>query len=118
MDLVWTEEVREALDAHGDRYLQRVFTERELAQCGRSPRRLAGRFAAKEATMKVLRTDDEPVPWRSIGVHDRPGGELSLDLSGPAAELAARQGVGGLAVSVTHRKALAAAVVLAEGRSI
>jgi holo-[acyl-carrier protein] synthase len=118
MDLVWADEVREALDAHGDRYLQRVFTERELAQCGRSPRRLAGRFAAKEATMKVLRTDDEPLPWRSIGVHARPGGELTVELSGPAANLAARQGIGGLAVSVTHRRALAAAVVLAEGLSV
>ena len=118
VDLVWADEVREALDEYGDRYLERVFTERELAQCGRSPLRLAGRFAAKEAAMKILRIDDEPLPWRSIGVYAARGGELSLELGGAAAELASRRGFDRLSVSVTQRKALAAAVVLAQGRSV
>jgi holo-[acyl-carrier protein] synthase len=114
LDLVDADEVRESVQAHGDRYLKRVFTEREARQCAGNPGRLAGRFAAKEATMKLLRTGDEPLPWRSIGVHARPGGELAIELSGAAAVLAARRGLGELSVSVTHRRSLVASLVLGE----
>jgi holo-[acyl-carrier protein] synthase len=118
VDLVDTDEVRESLRAHGDLYLQRVFTEREAKQCGRDPRRLAGRFAAKEATMKLLQSGDEPLPWRSIGVHAGPDGELSIELSGAAAALATRRGLGELSVSVTHMRSLVAALVLGEVRRV
>src|SRR5947208_3283274 len=113
MDLIDTDEVRESLRLHGDRYLARVYTQREGEECERNPRRLAGRFAAKEATMKLLRAGDEPLPWRSIDVHSMPGGGLAIELSGAAATLAERRGLGELSVSVTHRRSLAAALVLA-----
>jgi holo-[acyl-carrier protein] synthase len=116
MDLVSTDEVRESLQAHGDRYLERIFTERELSECGRNPRRLAGRFAAKEATMKLLRTGDEPLPWRAIGVHEARDGGLGIELSGAAAALAERRGVDVLSVSLAHRQSLATAIVL--GREV
>jgi holo-[acyl-carrier protein] synthase len=112
MDLVSTDEVRESLHAHGARYLERIFTEREVSECGRNPRRLAGRFAAKEATMKLLRIRDEPLPWRAIGVHADPRGALTIELTGAAAALAERRGVGPLSVSVAHRRSLATAIVL------
>jgi len=40
--------------AHGERYLKHVYTDAERRDCGTSARRLAQRFAAKEATMKAL----------------------------------------------------------------
>jgi holo-[acyl-carrier protein] synthase len=118
MDLIDTDEVRESLRRHGERYLARVYTQREAAECGRNPRRLAGRFAAKEAAMKVLRAGDEPLPWRSIDVHSTPDGGLTIELSGAAAALAQRRGLGELSVSVTHRRSLVAALVLASARSV
>jgi holo-[acyl-carrier protein] synthase len=118
MDLIDTDEVRESLRLHGDRYLARVYTEREARECGRNLRRLAGRFAAKEATMKVLRAGDEPLPWRCIDVHSGPDGALAIELSCEAAALAHRRGIGELSVSVTHRRSLAAALVLARTRSV
>ena len=114
IDLVRTAEVREAIRCHGRRYLERVYTDEELRDCEGSAERLAARFAAKEATMKALGRDDEPLPWRSIGVHRDASGCPSLDLHGPAAELAHRRGLTTLAVSLTHEGALAGAVVLAE----
>lgn len=118
MDLIDTDEVRESLRLHGDRYLARVYTRREAQECGRNPRQLAGRFAAKEATMKLLRAGDEPLPWRSIEVRSAPEGGLAIELSGAAAALAQRRGLGELAVSVTHRRSLAAALILATTRPV
>ena len=114
IDLVRSEEVREAVTVHGQRYLERVYTDEERRDCGSDAQRLAARFAAKEATMKALGRDDEPLPWRSIGVRRDASGCPSLELSGAAAEFARRRNVRNLSVSLTHEGPLAAAVVLAE----
>jgi holo-[acyl-carrier protein] synthase len=118
MDLIDTNEVRESLRLHGERYLTRVYTQREADECGGNPRELAGRFAAKEATMKLLQTGDEPLPWISIDVHSAPGGGLEIELSGPAAALAQRRGIDAISVSIAQRRSLAAALVLARTRSV
>jgi len=114
IDLVGDQEVREAIRLHGPRYLERVYTDEELRDCGDNVSRLAARFAAKEAAMKVLRHGDEPLPWRSIGVRRDSSGRPALELSGEAAQLACRRGVRSLSVSLTHERRLAAAIVLAE----
>jgi len=114
IDLMRYDEVRVSLAAHGERYLERIYTDAEQFDSGSSPRRLAARFAAKEATRKVLVQGDEPLPWRSIGVCEHPGGRASIELSGEAAALAERRGVRRLDVSLTHRREVAAAVVVAE----
>jgi holo-[acyl-carrier protein] synthase len=114
IDLVSPEEVRASVSAHGERYLERIYTVEELRDCAAEPLRLAARFAAKEATMKALGRTDEPLPWHSIGVRSDADGRPSLELTGPAAALAAERGVVDLAVSLTHERQLAGAIVLAE----
>jgi phosphopantetheinyl transferase (holo-ACP synthase)/acyl carrier protein len=110
MDLVCVDDVRESLRRHADRWLARVYTEREVADCRREPARLGERFAAKEATLKVLRpARDEAIPWRAIEVR---GGRL--ELTGPAAARASAAGLRGFALSVSHAGGHAAAVVIAE----
>lgn len=119
IDLVAVETVRAALRDHGDRYLNRIYTEAEVRQCrtphGLAHARLAARFAAKEATIKVLRPAGEPVPWQSIELLRHPSGWIDLGLSGRAAALAADQGLGDFAVSVSHEAGFATAVVIAQG---
>src|SRR5207248_2544465 len=74
-------------------------------------RRLSGRFAAKEATLKVLRpARDEAVPWRAIEIRD---GRIAL--SGAAAERAAAAGLRDFSLSLAFAGGHAAAVVLAAG---
>ncbi len=114
IDLAEIDEIRESLRLHGERYLDRVYTEAEQRDCGRSPRRLAGRFAAKEATMKALRIADEAVPWRSIEVAQDETGRRSIRLTGAAAELAERRGILSLDLSLTVHRSSAMAVILAE----
>ena len=79
--------VREVFERYGERFLRRVFTDVEIEDCTR--RRdpvphLAGRFAAKEATMKALGTGlTRGVVWKDIEVFRR-GGPPQLRLSGAA----------------------------------
>ncbi|MCW2992610.1 MAG: acpS [Conexibacter sp.] len=113
IDLVQAATVAEAIAEHGERYLRRVYTEAELAECDGDALRLAARFAAKEAAMKVLQPGDAAVPWPSIEVVRAAGGVPVLTLHGPAAELAAAAGITELAVSLTHEAEYAAAVVVA-----
>jgi holo-[acyl-carrier protein] synthase len=114
IDLVCRDDVQEAVSRHGERYLDRVYTEQERRDADADPLRLAARFAAKEATMKALRGTDEALPWRDIAVHRDADGRPTLQLSGAAAALAQRSGIQSLSVSLTHERDLAAAVVVAE----
>jgi holo-[acyl-carrier protein] synthase len=114
IDLVNVEEVSASLAAHGERYLQRIYTEVERRDCRSDPRRLAACFAAKEATAKALGWGDQGLPWQSIAVERDAIGRPCVRLSGPAAELAGLRGVRRLDVSFTHRRSVAVAVVLAE----
>jgi holo-[acyl-carrier protein] synthase len=116
-DLVSIDMVRESLRDHAEHYLERVYTEREVEDCrtatGIDAQRLAARFAAKEATLKVLRPREEGIPWNSIEVRRDPSGWVELALSGPAAALASQTGVTELSLSIAHEGAFASAVVVA-----
>jgi holo-[acyl-carrier protein] synthase len=118
IDLVSADSVRESIETHGERYLERIYTEREVSDCRTAGtvdlERLAGRFAAKEATIKVLRPGDDPVPWRDIEVQRDASGWVELRLTGRAARLASDAGIEDLALSLTHERGLASAVVIAE----
>ena len=118
IDLVSADDIKDSLSTHGEHYLRRVFSERELADsslgAGLDPQRLAARFAAKEATFKVLRPGDDPLGWREVEVRRDPSGPVNLLLSGNAANLAQRAGISGLELSITHERGLGAAIVVAE----
>jgi holo-[acyl-carrier protein] synthase len=121
IDLVSAATVGESIDAHGERYLNRVYSAREIADCRRGQEqldleRLAARFAAKEATMKVLRVGEQALPWSDIEVHRDPSGAVELLLSGRAATLAGDAGITDFALSLSHEQGLATAVVVAELR--
>jgi holo-[acyl-carrier protein] synthase len=122
IDLVAVADVHESVCAHADRYLTRIYSSRELADCMGHPsavaaERLAARFAAKEAAMKVLRQGgeeaDPAIPWSAIEVVRDASGAPGLAFSGRAAELAREAGVATVAVSLTHERTYAAAVVVA-----
>ena len=112
--------VADVFRRYGDRFLRRVFTEREIAYCTR--RRdpvphLAGRFAAKEAAMKALGTGhSRGVLWKDIEVI-RMGGPPQLRLHGGAAARAERMRVRSSLLTITHSEALAMAQVLLLGDS-
>jgi holo-[acyl-carrier protein] synthase len=112
-DLVVVADVADSVARFGDRYLRRVFTDHEIETAGGAPERLAARFAAKEAAVKVLRPLDARPEWRSIEVVRHPSGACDIHLTGTAAAMASAAGITELAVSMTHEAGLAAAVVVA-----
>ncbi len=118
IDLVSVDAIGEAVRDHGDRYLQRLYTEAELRDCrsdhGVALERLAVRFAAKEATLKVLRPSDQGISWKSMEVVKHPTGWVGISLSGSAARIAEAEGLGGFVLSVAHEENYATAVVVAE----
>jgi holo-[acyl-carrier protein] synthase len=122
VDLVAVSSIEETLAVgHGANYLARVYTENEVLDCqtsrGLDPRRLAARFAAKEATIKALDLAGEAFSLRSIEVSRDGAGCLGIQLSGRAADTARAKGVAGLALSLTYEGGYAAAIVVAVGRS-
>ncbi len=120
-DVVSVHQVAESVESFGPRYLDRVYTEHELGSCRGAPAAraasLAARFAAKEATIKVLRPRGHQPDWRSVEVRRHSGGWCTLTLSGHAAVLAEQAGIADLSVSLTHEGDIAAAVVVALCRS-
>ena len=84
VDILEMARFERAIDRHGDRILQRVFTPMELSQVGRNPASLAARFAAKEAVAKALCTGIGPVTWQEIEILRGPDREPILHLHGAA----------------------------------
>jgi len=115
-DVVTVEEVSEAIARFGDRYLMRLFTPQELSSCQGVPSvraaSLAARYAAKEATFKVLRPA-AGLDYRSMEVVRRDGGWCELALHGGARRQADQDRLGHFALSMSHDGGMAAAVVIA-----
>ena len=103
------------IERYGDRFVQRIFTEGEVAYCMR--RRVpsihfAGRFAAKEAAMKALGTGHtQGVLWRDVEVVRR-GGPPQLRLHGGAGRRFTAIGGHSSLLTITHSDELALAQVL------
>jgi holo-[acyl-carrier protein] synthase len=76
------------------------------------PERLAARFAAKEAAIKALPGGGDEVRLTGIEVVREESGNVSLELSGRAAELFAESGGSEIALSLTHEGGFAAATVV------
>jgi len=111
-------EVEASIREFGDRYTKRLFTDHELESCGDNPLTaasgLAGRFAAKEAVLKILDADESVPPWKTIEVHRTKGTRPVIVLRGLAAEIARRQGVKQISLSLSHGGGIATAAVVAQ----
>jgi holo-[acyl-carrier protein] synthase len=115
VDIIEILRIQAALDRHGERFLQRVFTPAEAAECRGRADALAARFAAKEATTKALGTGIGPVSWREVETLHKRSGEPYLVLHGRAKLIADFLGLTTWAVSLSHSQDNAIAVVVASG---
>jgi len=106
VDIVSCDRLRKAIEKHGDRFLHRVFTQVELDYCAGKKRRiehLAGRFAAKEAVLKVLGTGwQNGISWTEIEVSNLPSGQPQVNLSGKCKQIAEGQGLQRFLISISH----------------
>ena len=112
IDLVQISRIAGSLEAFGERFLRRIFTDAEIAYARAAParraERLAARFAAKEAAKKALELDG--VSWRDLEVERADSGACTLVLHGAASTAASGRA---LALSMSHEGDHATAVVIA-----
>jgi holo-[acyl-carrier protein] synthase len=118
LDLAQIARFEAAHARRGERLLERLFTAGERAYCERRKERMSsycGRFAVKEAVMKVLGTGwSRGVRWVDIEVVRHPGAAPQCELHGTAAEIARRMGIARIHITITHDAGIAAAVAVAE----
>src|SRR3954453_12767045 len=118
IDLTEIPRIVATIERYGTRFLQRVFTEGEIAYCMRrrhAATHFAGRFAWKEAAMKPLGTGPPAgVLWRDVEVVRR-GGPPQLRLHGGAARRFEAIGGRSLLLTIRHAHVLAMAEVLILG---
>ena len=114
VDIIEISRIREVLNSYQSRFLKRIFTDTEIAYCrGRAPN-LAGRFAAKEATMKALGTGIRGVGWKDIEISRKESGAPYVLLHGRAASRADILGLKDVSLSISHSRDYAVAFVVLE----
>ena len=120
LDATEIDRVGGLIDRYGERFLNRVFTEGEIAYCRRrrgqaAVASFAARFAAKEAAMKAMGVGLGEVRFRDLEVRRADSGAPSLVVTGGAAELAGSLGIVRWHLSLSHSDLIAQAFVVAEG---
>jgi holo-[acyl-carrier protein] synthase len=95
-----------SLDRHGQKFLDRVFTPAEQKYCQdrkNCTQHLAGRFAAKEAVLKVLGTGwRDGIAWTDIEVRNEPSGQPRVVLTGRCRVIADELGLSRVLISISH----------------
>ncbi len=120
IDLVDCPRIEQMIKQHGERFVNRVFTASEQAYADANKDRaekLAGRFAAKEAILKLIGTGWRgKIAWTDIEIVNNTAGQPEVTLDGEVKKLADGLGIKHISVSITHTAnfAIASAVALAE----
>ncbi len=118
LDLIRIERLEAVLAKRGERFLARVFTPLERSYCEKMAHpttHFAGRFAVKEAVMKVLGTGwAHGVRWQDIEIRRASGQAPELFLHGRTAEIARSRSIDRIHITITHDAGVAAAVAVAE----
>src|ERR1700709_2827740 len=107
IDIVETARIRRLVEQHGHHFLDRAFTPAEQAYGALNPKRyfehLAGRFAAKEAVLKVIGTGWRGgIAWTDVEVLPEPSGQPKVKLSGETLRIATVLGISRWHVSISH----------------
>jgi len=120
IDIVDVRHIQDSIERFGERFLNRLFTREEQAYCQgllsstAIAHSFAARFAAKEATVKVLRPETMPLDWQTIEIQRHKAGYCTIALYAAAADLAQERGIITLSVSMSHEADYATAVVIAD----
>jgi holo-[acyl-carrier protein] synthase len=118
IDVVQNDRLRDSIQRFGDRFLNRIYTEREIEYCKKCAQpeiHFAARFAAKEAAFKAIGTGwAAGVKWKDVEVERMPSGKPELRLYGEALARAESAGATRFYVSLTHDQLVSCAVVVLE----
>jgi holo-[acyl-carrier protein] synthase len=120
IDLVDCPRIEEMVARHGERFVQRIFTAAEQAYAEANKNKiekLAGRFAAKEAILKLMGTGWRgKIAWTDIEIINNSSGQPEVTLDGEVEKIADKLGIKHISISITHTAnfAIASAVALTQ----
>lgn len=115
VDIIEIDRIKSLHEKWGDSFLERIFTPGELDYCMSKVGKyghLAGRFAAKEAVIKILKKQKSP-PLKTIEIVRNESGCPAVELHREAADIAEKCRVAGMSISISHSKRDAVAFVIA-----
>jgi len=120
IDLVDCPRIEAMVERHGKRFIERIFTASEQAYAEANKNgieKLAGRFAAKEAILKLMGTGWRgKIAWTDVEVINNSSGQPEVTLSGEVEKIAGKLGIKHISISITHTAnfAIASAVALTQ----
>ena len=118
IDLVDCPRIEQMIQRHGERFIKRVFTDAEQSYARANKNdveKLAGRFAAKEAILKLMGTGWRGrIAWTDIEVINNAAGQPEVTLSGEVKKIADKLGIKHISVSITHTANFAIASAVAK----
>lgn len=116
-DIVECSRIGRMIEQHGELFLCRIYTEREIRYCQarkHATEHFAGLWAAKEAVLKSLGTSwRRGVTWTDIEIRHEPAGRPRVVLRGAAKDHAQQTRISDLLLSISHCRAYATAYALA-----
>ncbi len=118
IDLVDCPRIEQMIQRHGERFVNRVFTAAEQAYARANKNeteKLAGRFAAKEAVLKLIGTGWRgKIAWTDIEIINNAAGQPEVTIGGEVKRIADELGIEHISVTITHTAnfAIASAVAL------
>lgn len=113
IDLVEVASLRQLIEAGGDGFIDAAWTAREQYETNGQAEGLAGKWAAKEAVMKVLQRGIGDLDPRDVEIVTEPSGAPRVELHRTARAFARRRRIATWHVSLTHEGGWAAAIVIA-----
>jgi holo-[acyl-carrier protein] synthase len=116
-DIVECIRIRKMIEDHGELFLNRVYTDREIRYCQsrrQAAEHFAGRWAAKEAVLKALGTGwRRGISWRDIEIRNDPSGQPKVAVRGEAKAIAKRMRLLDILITISHCRQFATAYAVA-----
>ncbi len=113
-DIIECVRIAQMIEKHGEVFLQRVFTQKEILYCSSrkaATQHYAGRWAAKEAVLKVLGTGwTKGIQWTDVEIVNEVSGAPVIKINGKAAYIASERGIREVMISISHCRSYATAV--------
>jgi holo-[acyl-carrier protein] synthase len=121
-DIVECPRIGRMIENHGELFLRRIYTDREIRYCQSRKHAIehfAARWAAKEAILKAMGTGrSHGIAWTNIEVRHSHDGRPQVMVCGAAREIAQERGIGDILISVSHCRTYATAYALAISRAV
>lgn len=119
IDIIEIERVKDSIDKFGDKFLNKLFTEKEIEYCSSKPNKYqhyAARFAAKEAVAKALATGwNHEFNFKFVEIFNEPNGMPKVNLHGSLKSFLENDKE--LKISITHSRDYAACVAIIQRKT-